>query len=873
LVITAIGLLTAGFVKLYDSSQTLRAGISGVFNSLKTVVTNVLQGLANQIVGFGRIFEGLFTLDYDKITQGATQFAKGFTQTFTKAGRGAGNAFKQGFNERINRETFEGLGEEVSAAIDQQSEQIRDEVNSKIVEALEAGKITSAQADELQAKLIENFDPEPVTPEIPLVPTLEADLQPARKTLDQLRSELALLEKGFTGTNDERERILELKGQISDLEAIIKVDSGSLTEAQKDADRLRESLESFRIQLQVERAGGSDSIGGQNILEQERIAELEANKAFQALRIKSEQDAAAVLLPERLKFAEARARITDGQTSETLMQQRITEIESIRETNAFKTASIEDQKRIETAIETSFNSQIERLRESELQKDIQRITARTRSEEEAVAKRIAIATDELTQQNIVQAQRLQQAFELEQLSVDQRKTLLESFTNEKKALEASAFIEEGDFAAARKLIEEDVTASKVAAQTEYLRKVLEVNKTVRDENAAILSSLQFLADTGALDEAGQKELEARRALQEKLNKAILDGEKALQDSLTKQAKEGLETRETDERESVERRIQTGFSAIDQILESTVALTESLKQVFEALADGGDNLGERLASAAQGALGVISGFYALQAQSFEQAKQRELNAAGDNADKREQIERRYAEQSKRIQKAQAVIGAAQAVVSIFAAPAILPQPADFILKLGLSTAVAAQTAKQIQVIDSAGFKEGVVNLQGAGTETSDSIPARLSKGETVVTAKQTRRHIDLLTQIHKGRVLKPVELVKGRPPVYGFDDDIVKDAQELSSSQGVYQDNRLEQTKFVMQRPDILLAQPNSSTYITQQSIDIDYRKLADTLAPRMARETVNKSERQGGLNFQMLREMQNSNAKLYAEMKKLNAKL
>ena len=41
---------------------------------------------------------------------------------------------------------------------------------------------------------------------------------------------------------------------------------------------------------------------------------------------------------------------------------------------------------------------------------------------------------------------------------------------------------------------------------------------------------------------------------------------------------------------------------------------------------------------------------------------------------------------------------------------------------------------------AGFKDGVVNLEGIGTETSDSIPAWLSKGESVITAKATKNNL-------------------------------------------------------------------------------------------------------------------------------------
>lgn len=44
---------------------------------------------------------------------------------------------------------------------------------------------------------------------------------------------------------------------------------------------------------------------------------------------------------------------------------------------------------------------------------------------------------------------------------------------------------------------------------------------------------------------------------------------------------------------------------------------------------------------------------------------------------------------------------------------------------------------------AGFKDGVVSLEGDGTETSDSIPAWLSKGESVITARATKNNVDEL----------------------------------------------------------------------------------------------------------------------------------
>jgi hypothetical protein len=47
-----------------------------------------------------------------------------------------------------------------------------------------------------------------------------------------------------------------------------------------------------------------------------------------------------------------------------------------------------------------------------------------------------------------------------------------------------------------------------------------------------------------------------------------------------------------------------------------------------------------------------------------------------------------------------------------------------------------------------FAGGVIGLDGAGTETSDSIQARLSKGESVVTAKATRVFAPVLADMER-----------------------------------------------------------------------------------------------------------------------------
>jgi hypothetical protein len=73
-------------------------------------------------------------------------------------------------------------------------------------------------------------------------------------------------------------------------------------------------------------------------------------------------------------------------------------------------------------------------------------------------------------------------------------------------------------------------------------------------------------------------------------------------------------------------------------------------------------------------------------------------------------------------------------------------------LGAALAAAAGLA-QAALISSKPvpkFKDGVVGLKGPGTGTSDSIPAFLSRGESVVTARATSSNMGLLKAMNEGR---------------------------------------------------------------------------------------------------------------------------
>lgn len=115
-------------------------------------------------------------------------------------------------------------------------------------------------------------------------------------------------------------------------------------------------------------------------------------------------------------------------------------------------------------------------------------------------------------------------------------------------------------------------------------------------------------------------------------------------------------------------------------------------------------------------------------------------------KKRQILSQEAEDQKGYAIFQATINTAQAVVAALGSQPFTPA------NIALAAAVGVAGAVQIGLIASQptpSFATGVIDLQGAGTGTSDSIDAKLSKGESVMTAKETMQHKDIFNAIRGG----------------------------------------------------------------------------------------------------------------------------
>jgi hypothetical protein len=136
---------------------------------------------------------------------------------------------------------------------------------------------------------------------------------------------------------------------------------------------------------------------------------------------------------------------------------------------------------------------------------------------------------------------------------------------------------------------------------------------------------------------------------------------------------------------------------------------------------------------------------------------QIELAGDNQQKKNELrikedreirdlEKKRADREKKAALAGIVVNTALGVVKAFATAATVYDGAI------QAAIVAAQGATEYAAASRARYyAKGEINIKGPGTETSDSIPAMLSKGESVMTAKQTRESFGILTDVRAGKM--------------------------------------------------------------------------------------------------------------------------
>ena len=124
----------------------------------------------------------------------------------------------------------------------------------------------------------------------------------------------------------------------------------------------------------------------------------------------------------------------------------------------------------------------------------------------------------------------------------------------------------------------------------------------------------------------------------------------------------------------------------------------------------------------------------QGKSTEALEKRKSDLLAKRDNQERKIRTQQAVDLKKIQVAQAIIGGANAVVQVLQQPSLIPDPANTIFKVARVVAVVAQTAKQIQLINSTpAFKRGG-KIPGS-FDGRDDVHVRVSRGEAIVNPRQ------------------------------------------------------------------------------------------------------------------------------------------
>jgi TP901 family phage tail tape measure protein len=205
-------------------------------------------------------------------------------------------------------------------------------------------------------------------------------------------------------------------------------------------------------------------------------------------------------------------------------------------------------------------------------------------------------------------------------------------------------------------------------------------------------------------------------------------------------------------------IQAELEKINEIEAAEKAARERKKQEEQLAQEQAYEVAMAAMNATIQIIGIVS-------QAQQQATQYELEQLQNALDagqitreeydtKRKQLLREQAKQDKELALIQAIIATAAAVAE--ALPNVPLSIIAGVLGAAQVAAIAAQPLPQ--------FAKGVIDLQGKGTGTSDSILARLSKGESVMTNEETKQHKPLFTAIRKGMLDEYINKNYVRPAI-------------------------------------------------------------------------------------------------------------
>jgi hypothetical protein len=346
---------------------------------------------------------------------------------------------------------------------------------------------------------------------------------------------------------------------------------------------------------------------------------------------------------------------------------------------------------------------------------------------------------------------------------------------QRKALESVAKAEEQFAALQFKTAEERAEAEKALAD---YRVAVEQSKNrelekIEQERLAALEAAEAEARARAREAAiadmenrhAIEQAELRRALAEnvltreeyeiralEIQRRLLNERLAFVEKGSKEEAEIFaelaETKTEIEKKEAEKRQKLLAAVQEKSIETLQKGMQVASQIASALADKEIAEAERKRDATLAALDEQLSKGLITQEQYEAAR----------ADAEEQASKRIADEKKKVaelEKAFAIVNATiqggLAVLAAFTQGNLVGGPIVGAIFAAIAGAFAAAQIGLIAAQPIPEFAKGVIDLKGPGTETSDSIVARLSKGESVMTAEETRAFKPTLRAIRAGAV--------------------------------------------------------------------------------------------------------------------------
>ena len=322
-------------------------------------------------------------------------------------------------------------------------------------------------------------------------------------------------------------------------------------------------------------------------------------------------------------------------------------------------------------------------------------------EEDSLANRLALQENAFKQKTAgLIAQGFTEA-EIEKIKQAEIQKIKDGFTAEEYNKEIAALNAQ---------LKLDQDAVDLSTKTEAEKQTAKLDLQIKALEQQLALTLAFLGPEGATTKA---ELQGIETIKNALAAARKGLGEVKPDAPTFGAALGLDPEGIKKAEEAVQAISAGVSQVQEIV--------SLR--FEAQKNEIDKN-------TQAEIEAVNNSTLSEEEKAKRIKDIEKKAAKDKYE----IAKKEFEVQKAFQITQALIGAAQGIIQAFQLGPIAGAIAAIV--------VGATTAAQIAVIRSQkppaapGFAGGVIGLNGPGTETSDSIPARLSRGESVITASGT-----------------------------------------------------------------------------------------------------------------------------------------